>query len=76
MTTKKEINEESLELVAGGLDEGDNLEEENDSLNDENENLGQPVNSEVVQEARRREHYDKPTVRRKKTAAAARKRKY
>ena len=74
MTTKKEINEESLELVAGGLDEGDNLEEENDSLNDEN--LGQPANSEAVQEARRREHYDKPTVRRKKTAAAARKRKY
>ena len=30
----------------------------------------------VIQEVRKREHYEKPSVKRKKKAAAARKRKY
>ena len=36
----------------------------------ENESLG------VLAEVRRREHYEKPSVKRKKKAEAARKRKY
>ncbi len=32
--------------------------------------------SQVLQEIRKREHYEKPTVKRKKKAEAARKRKY
>lgn len=36
----------------------------------------QCARNEVLQEVRKREHYEKPSVRRKKKSEAARKRKY
>ena len=36
----------------------------------------QGARSGVIQEVRKREHYEKPSVKRKKKAEAARKRKY
>ena len=37
---------------------------------------GQGARSGVIAEVRKREHYEKPSVKRKKKAEAARKRKY
>ena len=42
----------------------------------ENESLESALKRGVLAEVRRREHYEKPSVKRKKKAEAARKRKY
>ena len=67
MKNKEYIDDEKLDTVVGGISN-----ETTDGSDEENEkNL---VNA--VSEVRRREHYDKPVVKRKKKAEIARKRKY
>ena len=67
----KELNEEELKTVAGGFDSGDE-----ETLESALRRFKRSAASDGIPEERKREHYEKPSVKRKKKSEAARKRKY
>ena len=88
--SKELIDDDLMEVSGGvGLEDAEDLEdaEVNDTVGgeiDAAESLESALRrfkrntqrAGVIGEARKREHYEKPSVRRKKKAEAARKRKY
>lgn len=68
----KELNEEELKTVAGGFDSGDD-----ETLESALRRFKRSAARDgILPEERKREHHEKPSVKRKKKSEAARKRKY
>lgn len=71
---KKELTKLELNKIAAGTDIH---VEDNESLDDALRRFKRKTaKAGIVQELRKREHYEKPSVRRKKKSEAARKRKF
>ena len=75
MEDNKRIDDESMQEVTGGA--GEIPVRENESLESALRRFKRKTAHDgVLAESRKREHYEKPSVKRKKKAEAARKRKY
>ena len=68
----KRIDDESMQQVTGGIEISENESLETALRRFKRKNS----HDNAIGEPRKREHYEKPSARRKKTAEAARKRKY
>lgn len=68
MVSKKSIVEDELKKVTGGVS-SEELDEQEDDIEDNEKGLRilktKPSHEEMLKELRRREHYEKPTVKRK-----------
>ncbi len=70
----EELNNEAIEQVSGGIE---TVDEDNESPEPALGEFNGPCpRGGVVSDVRKREHYEKPSVKRKKRAEAARKRKF
>lgn len=70
------LTDEKLTNVSGGL-ALDNVDEDDDGLEEALRRFKRETQRDnIIAEIRKREHYEKPSIRRKKKAEAARKRKY
>ena len=70
--TPEELQDKTLDQVAGGVGTASDDASEGEPLSLGNGSIPVPV----LVEPRKREHYDRPNVKRKKKAEAARKRRF